>query len=377
MRSKVNKVLLTGATGFVGSALAASFLARSMPVVVLSRNDPDGERTESAILDAAKGFGLDISEAIDQHLDVINVDFSDLEHCISADVLADVKFAWHCAAEMSYSPHKLASSFEVNVGNSTRLLKLLSAASPRLQRFYYMSTAFVAGMQGGEVAERLHAETQLINPYQITKWGTEHALQLLHRETGMPLTIFRPSIVIGHRESGWACRNGFGLYMFLEAFRAFGAAGHEQLTADFKAGVRPDLVSIDQLAQDALKLTLREQDRNTFEVLHCSGGLGITLQDLMLRFAAATGVRLSFGPPVTSAEQKFSRATGLNMPFANTEWQFGRQVLDRALGQAASPEMLTHHDLSRMIAWYLGQDEQDADADADAEESRTLSAFAN
>ena len=369
----MNKVLITGATGFVGSALAASILARSIPVVAVSRNDPDGERTESAIREAAEGFGLDISEAINQHLDVIDVDFCDLENCISANVLADIRFAWHCAAEMSYSPHKLASSFEVNVGNSTRLFKLLRAASPRLQRFYYMSTAFVAGMQGGTVTERLHAGTQLINPYQVTKWGAEHALQLLHRETGTPLTIFRPSIVIGHRESGWSCRNGFGMYMFLDAFRAFGAAGHDHLTADFKAGVHPDLVSIDQLVQDALTLTLREPERNPFEVFHCSGGLGITLQDLMLRFAAATGVRLSFGTPVTSVEQKFSRATGLNMPFANTEWQFARQALDRALGQAAPPEVLTQHDLSRMIAWYLGQDEQDADA----EESRTLSAFAN
>ncbi|MBC8006657.1 MAG: SDR family oxidoreductase [Prolixibacteraceae bacterium] len=369
----MNKVLLTGATGFVGSALAANFLARSIPVVVLSRNDPDGERTENAILDAAKGFGLDISKAITQHLDVINVDFSDLEHCISTEVLADVKFAWHCSAEMSYSPSKLASSFEVNVGNSTRLFKLLCAASPRLQRFYYMSTAFVAGMQGGEVTEQLHAGAQLINPYQVSKWGAEHALHLLHRETGMPLTIFRPSIVIGHRESGWTCRNGFGIYMFIDAFRAVGAAGYDHLTADFKASVHPDLISVDQLVEDAVRLTLREQERNPFEVFHCTGGLGISIRELMLLFATASGVGLSFGDPVTSVEQKFSRATKLNMPFANNEWQFERQLLDRALGRAAPPEVLTQHDFSHIITWYLGQDEQEAVAATGS----SLSAFAD
>ena len=48
-----NKVLLTGATGFVGSALAAGFLAKSIPVLVLSRNDPGGVRTATPILEAA------------------------------------------------------------------------------------------------------------------------------------------------------------------------------------------------------------------------------------------------------------------------------------------------------------------------------------
>jgi nucleoside-diphosphate-sugar epimerase len=352
----VNKILLTGATGFIGSALAANFLARSMPVVVLSRNDPDGVRTEGAILNAAGGFGLHIAQAMFHHLQVIEVDCSDLNHLVPTGVLADVKYAWHCAAEMSYLPKNLASSFEVNVGNSTRLFKLLCAATPELRRFYYMSTAFVGGMQGGLVEERLQTRSELINPYQMTKWGAEQALHLLHLETEVPLTIFRPSIVIGHRDSGWTTRNGFGFYMFVDALRAFGAAGHDHLTVDLKANIRPDLISIDQLVEDAVALTLGGERRNACEVFHCSGGLGVSSHELMVRFASAAGVRLSFGRPVTSLEQKFGRAIELNMPFANTEWQFVRNSLDRVLGRAMPPDVLTRSDFSHMIAWYLEQD---------------------
>jgi len=352
----VNKVLLTGATGFVGSTLAAIFLARSMPVVVLSRNDPDGERTESAILEAARGFGFDISQAITHNLDIINVDFSDLEYCIAPDVLADVKIAWHCAADMSYSPNKLATSFETNVGNTTRLFRILHNASPDFRRFYYVSTAYVAGMRGGRVTESLHPWGRLINPCQITKWGAEQALHLLHLTTNVPITIFRPSVIVGHRRSGWVSRNGFGFYMFIDALRAFSAAGYEHITVDMNAGIRPDLIAIDQLAEEAATLALQDAQRRPFEVFHCTGGLGSTTHELISRIACATGTQVSFGNPVTAIEQKFDRATELHKPFANIEWEFERNLLDQALGRKESSKALTPSELSRMIAWYLDQD---------------------
>jgi nucleoside-diphosphate-sugar epimerase len=362
----VKKILLTGATGYVGSALAANILARSTPLVVLSRDDPDGERTETAILEAAEGFGLDIARQITQHLQVINVDFSDLENCVPCELLADVQFAWHCAAEMSYSPHKLASSIEVNVGYSTRLYKLLAKAAPELKRFHYVSTAYVAGMQGGFVPEALHGAACLINPYQVSKWSAEHALHLEHVKNGVPLTLFRPTVVIGHRESGWTARNGFGFYMFADALRAFGAAGYRQLTIGMQGGVKPDLIPIDQLVADALGLIQCEGQprRAPFEVFHCSGGLNLTTHDLMEQLGESSGVVVSFGQPLTTVEQKFARATDVNMPFANTQWAFDRALLDRALGRSAPPPLLTPEDLARQVGWYFGSENKAAGAAA-------------
>jgi nucleoside-diphosphate-sugar epimerase len=332
--------------------------------VVLSRDDPDGERTESAILDAASGFGLDIAHQITQHLQVINVDFSDLEHCVPRELVADVQVAWHCAAEMSYSPHKLASSFEVNVGYSTRLYQLLAASAPRLKRFYYVSTAYVAGMKGGAVPEGLHGAVRLINPYQVSKWSAEHALHAEHRVNGVPLTLFRPSVVIGHRESGWTVRNGFGIYMFADALRAFGAAGYDHLTVGMKGGMKPDLVPIDQLVADAFGLTQCEGQprRAPFEVFHCSAGLGMTTHDVMEQLGAASGVSLSFGTPLTTVEQKFARATEMNMPFANTEWSFSRAQLDEVLGRSAPPRPLTREELAHLAARYFDADAKPAAA---------------
>lgn len=348
-----NKVLLTGATGFVGSALAAGFLAQSIPVLVLSRNDPGGVRTATAILEAADGFGLDLSHRISSHLSVIDVDFSNIEHSVPLDALASVKYVWHCSAEMSYSPNQLASSFEVNVGISTRLFQLLRAASPGICRFHYMSTAYVAGMQGGLTEERLHVAPSLINVYQMTKWGAEQALYMLHCELAMPLTIFRPSIVVGHSRTGWASKNGFGFYMFLDALRTFAAVGDGCLTVNYRPGIRPDLISIDQLVHDAVALTMCEEGRARCEVFHCTGGLGISNQELMSCFAEIVGVPVTLGSPVTRFDKKFERAIKLNMPFANTEWQFVRRGIGRVLGFGAEPKILTNADISRLVNWYL------------------------
>ncbi|UUZ48690.1 SDR family oxidoreductase [Massilia sp. B-10] len=96
---------------------------------------------------------------------------------------------------------------------------MLGSQVPGFERFYYVSTAYVAGMQGGAVTEQLHVRPRLINPYQLSKWGAEQALHLLHMKSQVPLTIFRPSVVTGHRRSGWTVRNGFGIYMFIDAAR--------------------------------------------------------------------------------------------------------------------------------------------------------------
>jgi nucleoside-diphosphate-sugar epimerase len=354
-RITANKVLLTGATGFVGSALATGFLTQSIPVLVLSRNDPDGARTTTAILEAADGFSLDLSHSISSHLSVIDVDFSNIEHSIPLDALTSVKYAWHCSAEMSYSPSQLASSFQVNVGISARLFQLLCAASPGMRRFHYISTAYVAGMQGGLIEEQLHAAPSLINTYQMTKWGAEQALHMLHRKLAMPLTIFRPSIVVGHSRTGWTSRNGFGFYMFLDALRTFSTAGDGCLTFNYRPDIHPDFIPIDQLVRDAVALTMREESRAACEVFHCTGGLGVSNQELMSCLAEISGVPVTLGHPVTEFDKKFERAIKLNMPFANTEWQFVRRGIDHVLGCDTAPEILTSADISRLANWYLDE----------------------
>ncbi|MFC6634233.1 SDR family oxidoreductase [Microbulbifer taiwanensis] len=348
----MHQVLITGVTGFVGSALAASFLARGVKVTAASRNDPDGVRTINAVLTAAHGCGLDVSGAVESHLRVLDIDFANLEADLAEAGLEEITEIWHVAAEMSYSAHKLGISFDTNVGNSARLYETAVRCAPNCRRYYYVSTAYVAGMAGGAVREELHTKSRMVNTYQVTKWSTEQSLHLLQQRHGLPVTIFRPTVVVGHRHTGWAHRNGFGFYMFQDAMIAIAAAGHRELTVDLLPDARPDLVSIDQLCADACSLTLRQSTDGEFEVFHSSGGIGVRMEEMVRIWGQVAGIDARLGAPTTALEQKFDRAVGPNRPFARTEWQFDRSRLDAAIGLAQPVQPLSRDELFALCRWY-------------------------
>ena len=361
----MNRVLITGATGFVGGALAAQFLAQGARVVAISRNDPDGVRTIATVLAAAKGCGLEIVGLLADRLDVIDVDFAELEMSLTADALGDVSEVWHVAAEMSYSAHKLAQSFRTNVGNTNSLYQQVCKHAPACRRFFYVSTAYVAGMSGGEVAEELHTYGPMVNTYQVSKWSAEQSLHLLALRSPLPVTIFRPSVVIGHRRTGWAHRNGFGFYMFLDAMKAIAQAGHKELSVDIVGDSRPDLISIDQLVADACALTFRQHQGVDFEVFHCTGGRSERMADIVRMWGEVAGIRATLGAPVTTLDQRFDRAIEPNRRFANGDWDFSREKLDGAVGGSSLLQPLALEELRRLCSWYLGTSTAAAVAEVD------------
>lgn len=350
----MNRILITGATGFVGGALAAHFLAYGAHVVAISRNDPDGVRTIDSVLSAANGCDLKIAGLIGERLDVVDVDFAELESSLTPNVLADISEVWHVAAEMSYSAHKLAQSFRTNVGNTSNLYQLVNDHARSCRRFFYVSTAYVAGMSGGAVAEELHTYGPMVNTYQVSKWSAEQSLHLQALRSSVPISIFRPSVVIGHRRTGWAHRNGFGFYMFLDAMMAIAQAGHKELSVDIAGESRPDLIPIDQLAADACALTFRQDQGAEFEVFHCTGGRSERMADIIQMWGDVAGIRATLGAPVTSLDQRFDRAIEPNRRFANGDWHFSRQNLDGATGRSSPLQPMTLEELRRLCSWYMG-----------------------
>lgn len=348
-------ILVTGATGFVGSSLAASLLAHGASVLALSRNDPEGTRTEAAIQNAAEGFGLDIAEAMHRNLEVLHVDAGNVEgSLVDPQALRNVAAVWHCAAEMSYSGHKLAQAFRTNVTLTAELYRLIAALAPHCRRFYYVSTAYVAGLPGGVVEESLNVGGRCINTYQVTKWCAEQALHTLYVNGRLPVTLFRPTIVVGHERTGWTHRNGFGLYMFVDALDALRRAGYERVTLDLQAGPRPDLIPVNRLIADAVRLTLRLDVGTDFEIFHCAGGCRLTTREIVSEIGRACEVTVMYGPPETLLDQKIDRAVDPNRPFANTEWDFRRTRLDAALATSAVRSTPVDAPLVyRLARWYV------------------------
>ena len=183
-------VLLTGATGFVGKEILSRFLARDdRQVYALVRAADDDEAAErlpahprlTAVAGDIERSGLGLSEA-------------------SADRLRDeVTNVLHCAASVSFDL-PLEESRSVNVGGTRRMLEFARSCA-RLERFSYVSTAYVAGEPGRVFREdELEVGQSFRNPYERSKFEAELALR--SEGADLPLQILRPSIVVGDSTTG-------------------------------------------------------------------------------------------------------------------------------------------------------------------------------
>ncbi len=89
---------------------------------------------------------------------------------------------------------------EVNVFGTQNILDFFSKTS-KLVRFNYVSTCYVAGKVKGLVTQEMLSRNQEFhNFYESTKYGAEVLVQ--KRMDGLPITIFRPSIVVGDSHTG-------------------------------------------------------------------------------------------------------------------------------------------------------------------------------
>lgn len=255
-------VLLTGATGFVGSFLAARLLNAGNEVVGLVRAADD---------DAAQAR-LDAALAAVGSTGGARALSGDLSVGVPA-LPEDITHVVHCAASVSFSM-PLDESRAINVAGTERLLDA-AASLPGLERFVHVSTAYVGGHHAGVFGEADHdLGQQHRNGYERSKWEAEAAV----RASGLPAVVVRPSIVVGDSATGWT--NSFNvLYFPLQAF-ARGLA--TRVPADPAAVV--DVVPVDHVS-DVIEAALdADFDGDT---LHAVAGDRATTAGELARLASA------------------------------------------------------------------------------------------
>ena len=164
------KVLVTGASGFLGTAVCRALRAREHVVTALVRRPgsaPDG-------VDEVKG------------------DLADGEGLRTAVRAARPEAVVHLAAEIA-SQRSEAKIREVNVHGTARLLEACGEAdSPR---FLFASTVVTGDADGALLTE--DTELPVETPYGRSKQEGERLL----RESGLPAVVIRPGHVYG--PGGW------------------------------------------------------------------------------------------------------------------------------------------------------------------------------
>ncbi|MER5276886.1 thioester reductase domain-containing protein [Streptomyces sp. NPDC002809] len=187
--------LLTGATGFLGSALVGRFLAAGDRVRCVVRGATSDERTgrlRSAVGQLPPGDHERL-EVASGDLDEPGLGLSNAEY---EHLGQDVTRVVHCGARVNMSlPY--ASLHPSNVAATESLLALCES---RGARFCHIgSLAAVAHTVTGEPFE-------LVDPvaggYAQSKWAADRLVSTAHQETRVNATVFRPGRVTTDTRTG-------------------------------------------------------------------------------------------------------------------------------------------------------------------------------
>jgi nucleoside-diphosphate-sugar epimerase len=174
------KVLVTGATGFIGSRLCQTLRDRSWEVHGTVRSTSSRNRLPSGV----------------QPIEIDSLTQPFPPHRLHGiDAIAHLAARVHQMNDTAADP--LAACRAINTHATLALAR--QAAQTGVRRFLYISSIKVNG-EGQTTTDSPYTERDAPNPrdpYAQSKWEAERQLHQLSQDTGLEVTILRPPLVYG------------------------------------------------------------------------------------------------------------------------------------------------------------------------------------
>lgn len=203
------KVLVTGGTGFLGTALLPYLIKdrRVKTIYLLTRpsaKQTQAERIQSLIEKVFKPADRNLAiQKIALAAGDLTLDNMGLDNETESLLLKECTHIMHIGASTDFGA-PIEESRAINVEGTRKLLDFAvkSKNNGTLERFDYVSTAFVAGTKAGLVSETdLDRQQSFANAYEQSKFEAELLVREYMRE--LPVTVYRPSIVVGDSRNGF------------------------------------------------------------------------------------------------------------------------------------------------------------------------------
>jgi thioester reductase-like protein len=279
-------IFLTGATGYIGSYLAAGFLeghGEPLNVLVRAADTREAEKRLWQALQLHFDFPT-FQRHLAERVRIFRGDLTESQFGLDAaeyNALVDsTDSVLHCAASLNRKSEK--SCLNVNFRGTLEVAQLGRRAQNAhgLRRFSQVSTVAVAGHRSNEVVEEdrsIDWERSDYDPYARTKKFCEHMVRELLPD--VQRTVFRPSIVLGDSR-----RPETTQFDMVRAFVFLGGLPLLPLRPDD----RIDIVPVDYVADAVIALHLKPEPEH--EIYHLSSGTGSeTFHDLTAALAKARG----------------------------------------------------------------------------------------
>jgi long-chain acyl-CoA synthetase len=335
-------ILLTGATGFLGSHIARLLLQDTGTTLIALVRAEDREAAARRLARAWWDWP-DLAAAIGKQIEVAAGDVSlphlGLDDAAYDDLVRRVTHIIHTAADLRLNG-PLEELRRANVQGTTNVLELARAAhrDHGLTRLAHVSTAYVAGGRQGEIPEEaLCAEHGFSSNYERSKYEGETLVRAAKAE--LPISVFRPGMVVGDSRTG-AIRTFNTLYTPL---RLYMAGKLRFLPAS--PSLRVNLVPVDYVAEAIVHLLFDPQAEGLnfhltapWEALPKAGELLQFVRDWARERLSLRLPRLRFLPLLarwadrlfpTSSPRASMRTL---LPYLNERRSFRRDNVDRLLG---------------------------------------------
>lgn len=181
-------ILVTGATGLVGSHLLLKLIEQDRVLVALYRSESKKNSTLDFLKERTKS--AKVAEIIWRKGDICNqpslaVAFEGITHL------------YHCAAFISFAHYKQEILIEVNQQGTTNLVNL--AIKHQLKKIAYISS--IAALGSDTTSDSIDESTpwnadQDHTPYAYSKFGAELEVWRATQE-GVPAVIVNPGVILG------------------------------------------------------------------------------------------------------------------------------------------------------------------------------------
>lgn len=176
------KIMLTGANGFIGRALAQHLLRNACKVVAVLRSCNGLESMPDIHIQHVHSFDT---------AQLLNLDFANVDCVIHLAARA------HVMSESSDEP--LAEFRKVNTDATLALANLAAAAG--VKRFIFLSSIGVNGVSSN-LPFRFDDKPAPVEDYALSKLEAEIGLKQVANSTAMELVIVRPPLVYGAAAPG-------------------------------------------------------------------------------------------------------------------------------------------------------------------------------
>jgi thioester reductase-like protein len=324
---------MTGFPGFIAGRLVERLAMSEAQFYLL---------VQPAFVEAAKASIEHIATSTKtpvENFAIVEGDITKPDLGIEPDDLAvireEVTDVFHLAAVYDLAVSK-DLAFTVNL-EGTQNVNALVHTLPELRRYNYISTCYVAGRRTGHILEtELEHDAGFRNHYEETKYLAEVEVEKLKNE--VPLTIFRPTVVVGDSRTGETAKYD-GIYYLIHYLRK--APKLLRFVNVGNKDVRLNLVPVDFVVEGIA--TLSEDEEAVGKTIALADPEPLATSELFNVIASELSGRESIVTPPAALTERFLMlpfAPALNgLPHAGVPYFFLSQTYDTSVGE----ELLTKH----------------------------------